>query len=97
MLMEQETIKILYIGVFIVMGISLVFVVGQWISTKKAAYVWLIGHLIVLSITIIRWVSFLSNTNMQQSHMAAENNSLFIWKQCSPMGNRHVFIVNWYL
>lgn len=76
--MEQEVIPMFIMGVCIVMLLSFIIVIGQWIVTKNFAYSWIVAHLIVLSLSISRWIYLLSGPDWSQGSMVSENNSLVI-------------------
>lgn len=76
--MEQEVIPMLIIGVSMVMLLSFLLVLGQWMITKNTDYVWIIAHLAVLSLSISRWVYLLSGPKWPYDSMVSENNSLII-------------------
>ena len=46
--------------------------------TKNSAYGWIVAHLIVLSLSIYRWIYLLSGPDRSQGAMVSENNSLVI-------------------
>ena len=76
--MEQEVIPLLVAGVCVVMFLSFFIVIGQWVVTKNSAYGWITAHLVVLSLSIYRWIYLLSGPDWSQGAMVSENNSLVI-------------------
>lgn len=76
--MEQEVMPLLIAGVSIVMLLSFVIVIGQWIVTKNTAYSWIAAHLAALSLSISRWLYLLNGPNQLPDSMISENNSLVI-------------------
>lgn len=76
--MEQEVMPLLVAGVCVVMFLSFFIVIGQWVVTKNSAYGWIVAHLVVLSLSIYRWIYLLSGPDWSQGAMVSENNSLVI-------------------
>ncbi|MFZ5644898.1 MAG: hypothetical protein ACOY46_15035 [Bacillota bacterium] len=75
--MEQEVMPLLITGISIVMLLSFIIVLGQWIITKNSAYSWIVAHLVVLSVSLSRWLHLLNGPGHHNS-MASENNSLVV-------------------
>lgn len=76
--MEQETIPLLITGVSTVMLLCFIIVFVQLLVTKNTAYIWIIMHLVVLSLSISRWLYLLNGPSWPQNSMTSENNSLII-------------------
>ena len=76
--MEQEVMPMLIAGVCVVIFLSFFIVIGQWVVTKYSAHGWITAHLVVLSLSIYRWIYLLSGPDWSQGAMVSENNSLVI-------------------
>ncbi len=70
--MEQEVMPMLVIGVSTVMLVAFIITSGQWVVTKNAAHAWIVGHLVVLSLSIALWLYLLSGPEVPSSMESGE-------------------------
>lgn len=79
--MEQETMSMLVLGFYTVMGVSFLFVVLLWIRERKSeyrsAFGWIVAHLIIFSSAVLCCLKAIGTKPLHPT-MASESNSLWL-------------------
>ncbi len=61
MLLEEEVISLLRWGFYSVMGAVMIIVIFLLLKFKKAGYIWILAHLVLVSWVALRWINVLES------------------------------------
>jgi len=71
---ESETLSMLYIGFFLIIGLVLIVIIKLWYERKNKSFIWFIAQIIFLSFSFFMFTELIKpNTDIPAAFLSEEN------------------------